>query len=139
MILLDTNVISELLRPVPDQGVVAWIDAFPRDQFFTTAVSEAEIRYGIARLEDGRRRQALTTAIDGIFNEDFAGRILAFDSGAAVTYAAIVNARYRIGRPISQFDAQISAIARAHGATIATRNVKDFESVGVEVINPWAN
>ncbi|MFP1132831.1 type II toxin-antitoxin system VapC family toxin [Asticcacaulis sp. W401b] len=137
MIILDTNVISELLRPTPDQGVVAWIEARPRGQFFTTAVSEAEIRYGIARLEDGRRRQALTIAIEGIFTEDFAGRILAFDSGAAVTYAAIVSARDRIGRPISQFDAQISAIALAHGAAIATRNAKDFECIGVEIINPW--
>lgn len=137
MIILDTNVISELLRPVPNQGVMNWIDARPTSQFFTTSVSEAEIRYGIARLEDGRRRQALTIAIDGMFTEDFAGRILAFDSGAAVTYAAIVSARDRIGRPISQFDAQISAIALAHGAKIATRNVKDFDGVGVDIINPW--
>ena len=137
MIVLDTNVISEVLRPTPDTHVMAWLENRSNSQFFTTTISEAEIRYGVARLEDGRRRQALLQTIDGIFAEDFAGRILIFDRAAAADYAGIVTGRECMGRPISQFDAQVAAIAKAHGASIATRNGKDFEGLGLDIINPW--
>jgi predicted nucleic acid-binding protein len=138
MIVLDSNVLSEMLRPAPDAGVMRWVEAHSASQLFTTAVTEAEIRYGVARLESGQRKSALASAVDGIFLEDMAGRVLPFDGEAAVAYAAIVADRESHGRPISQFDAQIAAIARIHGADVATRNVRDFEGCGVGVIDPWA-
>ncbi len=137
MIILDTNIISELLRPRPEPRVVAWVEVRPNSQFFTTTITEAEIRYGVARLDDGSRRQNLQKAVDGLFAVDLVSRVLAFDSVAAISYAQIVAKRERAGRPISHFDAQISAIAIAYGASIATRNVKDFEGLGLDIINPW--
>lgn len=137
MIVLDTNVLSELLAPSPSPAVVAWLAAQPAAAVFTTAVTEAEILYGLALLPDGRRRQALETAVRPIFSEDLAGRVLAFDREAAESYAAIAARRRAIGRPISQFDAQIAAIAVSRGASIATRNVADFAETGAPVINPW--
>lgn len=138
MIVLDTNVLSELLRPAPDPAVIMWLEAQTPAQVFTTAITEAEIRYGVARLEAGRRREGLMAAITAIFAEDFAGRVLAFDAECATAYADIVAARERSGRPISQFDAQIAAIARMHDAAIATRNVKDFEALGLTLLNPFS-
>lgn len=137
MIVLDTNVLSELLAPSPSPAVVAWLAAQPAAAVFTTAVTEAEILYGLALLPDGRRRQALETAVRPIFSEDLAGRVLAFDREAAANYAAIAARRRALGRPISQFDAQIAAIAVSRGASIATRNVADFAETGAPVINPW--
>lgn len=137
MIVLDTNVLSELLAPSPSPAVVAWVAAQPAAAVFTTAVTEAEILYGLALLPDGRRRQALETAVRPIFSEDLAGRVLAFDREAAASYAAIAARRRALGRPISQFDAQIAAIAVSRGASIATRNVADFAETGAPVINPW--
>lgn len=137
MIVLDTNVLSELLAPSPSPAVVAWLAAQPAAAVFTTAVTEAEILYGLALLPDGRRRQALETAVRPIFSEDLAGRVLAFDREAAASYAAIAARRRALGRPISQFDAQIAAIAVSRGASVATRNVADFAETGVLVINPW--
>lgn len=137
MIVLDTNVLSELLAPSPSPAVVAWLAAQPAAAVFTTAVTEAEILYGLALLPDGRRRQALETAVRPIFSEDLAGRVLAFDREAAASYAAIAARRRALGRPISQFDAQIAAIAVSRGASIATRNVADFAETGAPVINPW--
>lgn len=138
MIVLDTNVLSELLRPAPDPAVIMWLGTQTPAQVFTTAITEAEIRYGVARLEAGRRREGLMAAITAIFTEDFAGRVLAFDAECATAYADIVAARERTGRPISQFDAQIAAIARMHDAAIATRNVKDFEALGLTILNPFS-
>ncbi|MBW8301491.1 MAG: type II toxin-antitoxin system VapC family toxin [Hydrogenophaga sp.] len=137
MIVLDTNVLSELLAPSPSPAVVAWLAAQPAAAVFTTAVTEAEILYGLALLPDGRRRQALEAAVRPIFSEDLAGRVLAFDREAAASYAAIAARRRALGRPISQFDAQIAAIAVSRGASIATRNVADFAETGALVINPW--
>lgn len=137
MIVLDTNVLSELLAPSPSPHVLAWLAAQPAAAVFTTAVTEAEILYGLALLPDGRRRQALEAAVRPIFSEDLAGRVLAFDREAAENYAAIAARRRAIGRPISQFDAQIAAIAVSRGASIATRNVADFAETGAPVINPW--
>ena len=137
MIILDTNVVSELLRPAPDPRVVAWLAAEDGAAVHLTAVSEAELRLGIAILPDGRRREALAEAVEGILIEEFRGRILPFDSAAATAYAAIVAVRHAAGRPISQFDAQIAAIAQVHGAGLATRNLRDFEGCDVDVIDPW--
>lgn len=137
MIVLDTNVLSELLAPSPSPKVLAWLAAQPSAAVFTTAVTEAEILYGLALLPDGRRRQALEAAVRPIFSEDLAGRVLAFDREAAESYAVIAARRRALGRPISQFDAQIAAIAVSRGASIATRNVADFAETGAPVINPW--
>jgi toxin FitB len=138
MKILDTNVVSELLRPKRDERVVAWVDAQPLAELFLTAITEAELRYGVATMPNGKRKKALEADVHGILQNEFAGRILPFDSKAAIEYAAIVSARRALGKPISQFDAQIAAIARANGAApIVTRNVGDFVSVGVEIIDPW--
>jgi len=137
MILLDTNVISELLRPAPAPSVETWLAAQDGPDVYLSAVSEAELRLGVALLPAGSRRAALAGAIDTILAEDFRARILPFDSAATRAYAAIVAERRSAGRPISQFDAQIAAIARANGATVATRNVRDFETCGIDLIDPW--
>lgn len=138
MIVLDTNVISELLRQKPDRAVEAWLADQPPASIFTTTITEAEILYGVRLLPDGKRKTELLAAIEPIFAEDFAGRVLPFDQDAADAYATIAVARRLAGRPISQFDAQVAAIAASRGAAIATRNVADFAEVGVPVINPWA-
>lgn len=139
MILLDTNVLSEVLRPTPSSRVRAWMAAQPAASLFTTAITEAEMLYGVASMASGRRRRSLADAIAAIFREDFAGRVLPFDSAAAAAFAEISAARRKSGRPISAFDAQIAAIARSRGADIATRDVTDFEGCAVAVINPWAS
>ena len=108
-------------------------------ELFVTAITEAELRSGVAKMPISKRKKALEGDVHAILQREFAGRILPFDSFAAVEYAAIVSKRRALGKPISQFDAQIAAIARANGATsIVTRNVDDFANVGVEVINPWS-
>jgi toxin FitB len=137
MIVLDTNVISELMRSAPEQAVVAWLDRQPAPAVYVTSINQAEILHGIELLPKGKRRDAIGAAARELFESDFAGRILGFGSEAAKAYAAIAAARGRKGRPISAFDAQIAAIARSNGADIATRNVADFESCGVRLINPW--
>lgn len=137
MIVLDTNVLSETLRPMPDAAVANWLKSQRTADMHTTTICEAEIFYGIALLPSGKRRAALEQVATGLFNEDFAGRVLAFDSSAARSYAGIVAARRKLGRPIGELDAQIAAIARAHGATVATRNVEDFADCGVRIVSPW--
>ena len=137
MIVLDTNVISELFRPVPDEKVLRWVEAQSADELFTTAVSEAEIFRGIEAMPAGRRRANLFLATEAYFRRDLAGKILSFDSGAARHYAEIAATRKRKGLAVSAFDTQIAAIARTLGASLATRNTKDFEMAGVPLINPW--
>ena len=137
MIVWDTNVVSELMRPEPHELVVAWSDRQPVSEVFITAITLAELWYSIGRLPMGRRRNALAEVVDGMITEDFEGRVLAFDGVAAAHYADLVVARERSGRPISMADAQIAAICRSHGATVATRNVDDFADVGVDIVNPW--
>jgi hypothetical protein len=137
VIILDTNVISELARRVPDTGVLAWLDSLEISEVATTAVTAAELRYGVARLPDGHRRRELTVMIRGILTEDFYGRILPFDERASARYADLVTGRERIGRPIGVADAMIAAICRDSGATLATRNTADFEETGIELIDPW--
>lgn len=138
MIVLDTNVLSETLRPVPEHSVLAWLANQPRASLFTTAVTRGEILYGIQLLSDGKRRRGLWDAAKKIFDEDFAGHVLSFDSEAADMYAEISASRRTAGKPISQFDAMIVAMARSRGASLATRNVKDFDDCGTDIINPWS-
>lgn len=137
MIILDTNVLSELMRPSPSVQVSAWAAAQPTAEFFTTAITEAEIFYGIELVSKGKRRDELLSAADAVFGETFANRILAFDSSAARAYAHILAHRRSIGKPTSHADAQIAAIAHIHSATLATRNVGHFEACGIRLINPW--
>ncbi|HEY5356610.1 MAG TPA: type II toxin-antitoxin system VapC family toxin [Streptosporangiaceae bacterium] len=137
MIVLDTNVISELARIDPEQSVVTWLDSLPAAEVATTAITAAELLYGVARLPDGRRRAALAETIDVLINEDFRGRLEPFDGLAAEQYAAVVVGREKKGRPISTADAQIAAICRVHSATLATRNIGDFTDTGIGLINPW--
>ena len=137
MIIIDTNVVSELMRASPDPAVLAWFAGRTADSLFLTAISEAELRTGAAILPAGQRRDRLVGAIDAMINQDFAGRILPFDSPAARNYADIAAARRTAGKPIMDADCQIAAIVRACGASIATRNVSDFEGCGIDVINPW--
>lgn len=137
MIIIDTNVISELFRPAPAKQVETWLADQDGANLYFTTIGEAELRHGVAILPSGKRRTALTRAIEGILEEDFRDRILPFDRPAASAYAAIAAERRALGRPISQFDCQIAAIARAHGASVATRNTSDYESCGVDLLNPW--
>ena len=139
MILLDTNILSELMRPAPEPAVEQWLADQPVASVFISAITEAELRYGLALMPSGKRRSALADEIDAMLGEDFSGRILPFDSPAAVAFAEIAAERRQAGRPISQADAQIAAIARSRGAALATRNVPDFEGCGVEIINPWSS
>jgi toxin FitB len=137
VIVLDTNVISELARHVPDPGVLSWLDSLEVAETATTSITAAELRYGVARLPDGQRKRELAVVIHGILTEDFHGRVLPYDERASVRYADVVTGRERIGRPIGVADAQIASICRDLGATLATRNIPDFEETGVELVNPW--
>lgn len=137
MIVLDTNVVSEALRPTPSAKVLVWMRSEPLTALFTTSITEAELRYGAALSPDGRRRRSLEAAIMQILATQFPGRILPFDSTAAREFADIAAARRRAGRPIAEADARIAAIARSRGASLATRNVTDFAGCGLNVIDPW--
>ena len=136
-ILLDTNALSELLRAAPDPAALNWFSRQREDQLFVSAVTQAEMVLGARLLPDGRLQQRLQDALRGLFEDDFANRVLPFDGGSVACYADIVVARRRAGRPISQFDAQIAAIAVQNGFALATRNVRDFEGCGLRLINPW--
>jgi predicted nucleic acid-binding protein len=137
MILLDTNVISELVRQSPEPGVTDWLVRYPPASLFLSAISEAELRLGVMLLPAGKRRDALSGAVAILIEQKFRGQILPFDSSAAAAFAEIVATRRRAGRPVSVADAQIAAIARSRGALVATRNVDDFAGAGIGVINPW--
>ena len=137
MILLDTNVLSEALQPLPSPIVLRWLAAQEPSSVFTTSVTQAEVLYGIETLPPGKRRTRLLAAVEKMFAEEFEGRILPFDEDSARAFAGIVAAREAAGRPISQLDAMIAAIARSHRAAVATRNTADFQHCGVDLINPW--
>ena len=139
MIILDTNVLAELRCPNPDLTVINWLTDQAPLTLYTTSISQAESLYGVAILPPGQRQQELSAEVEGMFREDFRGRILPFDRYAAGFYAEIAAARRAAGRPASYADLQIAAIAYSLGAALATRNVKDFEDCGIEVINPWAD
>src|SRR5215472_18161694 len=136
MIVVDTNVVSELMRPAPSPVVWDWVRAQRTSDLRTTAVTVAEIRYGLERLPAGQRKDRRLAVVGEVFGA-FGDSILPFDAAAAEWYGRVVFHRESLGRPIEGFDAQIAAICRAHGAAVATRNVKDFEETGVEVIDPW--
>lgn len=125
------------MKAAPAAGVVEWVASQPASRLFTTAVTQGEILYGIGLLPKGKRRNLIAIAAKAMFAEDFNDRILAFNSDAAAAYADIAVVRRSKGRPMSQIDAQIAAIARSTGAAVATRNVVDFESCGIDLVNPW--
>jgi predicted nucleic acid-binding protein len=137
MFILDTNVLSELIDRDGSGSVLAWIDAIRRDDLFTTALNQAEILYGIAIRDDGRKKRQLISFADAMFNEDFRGRILPFDERAAGHFADITARRKRLGRRVGILDSQIAAIARAHEMTVVTRNVSHFQDCDVPIVNPW--
>jgi predicted nucleic acid-binding protein len=136
VIVLDTNVVSELMRPSPSRKVVDWVRSKPDSELFTTAITFAEVLYGINRLPDGRRKNLLAATAATIFTS-FADHVLPFDADAATWYAELVATRDRLGLPIDGFDAQIAAICRQHNAALATRNLNDFEHTAVSLIDPW--
>jgi toxin FitB len=137
MIVLDTNVLSEAMSPSPEPTVRDWLIDQPSHRLFTTSVSMAEILQGIELLPQGKRRAGLLAAAQVMFSGLFPGRILPFHEDAARAFAPIALSRRTRGCPISLFDAQIAAIARAHGATLATRDTADFEDCGIRLVNPW--
>ncbi len=137
MIVLDTNVVSELIRPAPEAMVVAWLEGVT-DEVALTTITVAELLAGLALLPAGRRRDGLEAAVRNALEPYRGSRaILPFDAEAAGEYAAVLGARTRSGSPISSADAQIAAVCRTHDATLATRNTKDFEGTGVHLVNPW--
>ncbi len=137
MIVLDTNVLSELIRPQPEPKVVAWFGEQARSRLFTTAVSRGEMMFGVLVLPVGERRRRLQQEVQAIFDSDMAGRLLPYDGDAADTHANFAAARRAQGRPVALPDAMIAGIALSRGATLATRNVRDFEGCGVTLIDPW--
>lgn len=137
MIVLDTNVVSELMRGEPAEVVVEWVDRQPADDVYLTAVTLAELLYGIARLTDGRRKTTLAELLEEMTADDLEHRVAAFDETAAAHYAEVAARGERAGRPISAADAQIAAICRSHDAVLATRNTSDFVDAGITVVNPW--
>lgn len=137
MVVVDTNVVAELMRPTPDRAVVAWIAAQNVAALHIAAPTAAELFFGVAISPDGRRKTGLRKAIDDIVRLDFKGRVVPFDVAAADRYAAIAAARRANGRPISVFDGQIAAIAQVNGASVATRNIRDFDGCDVTLVDPW--
>jgi predicted nucleic acid-binding protein len=137
VIILDTNVISELTRPAPDPGVISWLDSLPAEETAITAITAAELRYGVRRMPDGRRKVELSEAVHLLISADFRDRVEPFDVLAADQYADVVAGRERAGHPISISDAQVAAICRVLNATLATRNTSDFTGTGVNLTDPW--
>lgn len=138
MIVVDTNVLSELMRERPAASVMRWLGAQPAVNLYTTSITQAEILYGVRSLPAGKRRTVLEAQAEAMFREDFAGRVLAFGSDAARAFAVLASERKRVGCPIAQSDAQIAAIVRATRASLATRNVGDFDKCGIDVVDPWS-
>ena len=137
MIILDTNVLSELMKPGPALQVSTWVTKQSVRELFTTCINEAEIFYGIEILSKGKRRESLLAAAEILFAQDFAGQVFNFESDAARAYSRIVASRRTLGRPIGHADAQIAAIAQVRGAKIATRNIADFDACNLVVVDPW--
>jgi predicted nucleic acid-binding protein len=137
VIVLDTNVVFELMRPAPDRGVVGWVDERPVSDLLITSITAAELRAGAALLSAGRRRAQIVDQIEILIEETFAGAVLPFDADSGPFYAEIVATRRRVGRPIAALDAQIAAICRQHDASLATRNQRDFADTGIDLLDPW--
>ena len=138
MIILDTNVVSELMRAAPDPAVVRWLNRQPPAQVWVTVLTQMEIFVGVELLPAGRRRESLAAAAKAVFDEDFRGRVLSFGPDAAASYAGVYAKHKREGRNVSVFDVLIAAVALSKDAVIATRNLRDFEQCGVELVDPWA-
>jgi len=138
MILLDTNLVSEPWKPRPDPHVVAWIDAQAVETLFLSAITVAELRFGIAAMPEGKRRKVLHERLEGDLLAIFAGRILPFDLEASRAYADLMSKAKIEGRPITMADGTIAAIAASRGLSVASRDVAPFQSAGVPIINPWA-
>ena len=138
MIVADTNVVSELMRVEPSPAVRGWVLAQDHHQLRITAITVAEILYGIERLPNGKRKATLREAAVDVFSR-FTEDVLPFDAAAATVYPEIVDHRDRLGTPISGYDAQIAAICRVNDARLATRNEREFAEIGVELINPWSS
>ena len=137
MIILDTNVLSELMRRVPDSAVLAWLDRQPPLSIWITSITLFECQFGLALMPTGRRRQALETSFAALLAEDLDKRVLAFDAEAAAQAATLAAQRQLAGRPVDIRDTQIAGIAQSRRATVATRNLKHFEGLSVPVVNPW--
>lgn len=137
-VLLDTNVLSELMRPQPSAIVLAWFAQQKEVEFYTSAITQAELLLGVALLPDGKRRDAFASAVEQMFEQDFVGHCLPFDEFAAHEYSALVAIRNKLGMPISTEDAQIAAIALRNGLILATRNIKDFRKISeLVLVDPW--
>ena len=137
MIILDTNVVSELVRPHPAPAVLKWAQSQSASSFCTTTITKAKIYYGIHLLPQGKRRTALAAAADRILSVNLGGLVIAFNSDSAERYAMVASARRRAEQSLSEPDCQIAAIALVHRASIATRNSDDFDGGGIKSINPW--
>lgn len=137
MIIIDTNVVSEVMRPAPNEWVGAWLREQPAEKLHVTAITSAELLYGLALMPDGRRKHALAHAIQTFFEDWIHNPILPFQDDDAVHYARLSASRRKLGRPVRELDGQIAAIATSYGFAVATRNVHDFEGCGIRVINPW--
>ncbi len=137
MFLLDTNVVSEAMRPAPNAVVEAWFARIERSSLFLSSISKAELLHGLALMPVGKRKIEVAAVIWRFLAEELRTDILAFGTAEAEHYAEILALRRGRGRPMSQSDAQIAAIARSRGLALATRNVRDFEDCGVEIVNPW--
>lgn len=137
MIVLDTNVISEVFKPKPDSDVLAWLQQQDDDLVFTTAVTRGELLYGLNIMAHGKRRETLVSGLQRIFEVRFPGRVLPYDEAAADAYALILAQRRSVGRPAGMSDAMIAGITRSRGATLATRNTRDFEDCGIDLVDPW--
>ncbi len=137
MIILDTNVLSALMRTSPDPEVIAWLDEQPAESVWITSITEFESRMGLALLPSGRRRLALQASFERLLRDDLQSRVLAFDSDAAAESAVLAARRQRAGRPVDMRDTQIAGIALSRRATLATRNVRHFDDLELAVVNPW--
>ena len=137
MIILDTNVVSEIIKPICDQNVARWFRSQTPTALFVSTITEAELLFGVECLPHGRRRDDLRVLIEKILRERFAGKVLGFDSPAAHNYARIAAAKRAAGRPIGYADCLIAGIARSRGASVATRDATGFEGCGIQVVNPW--
>jgi predicted nucleic acid-binding protein len=137
MIILDTNVLSEIMKPVPSPRVSTWLSSQPATELFTTSITEAEIFLGIELLPRGKRRDSLLSDAEAMFSKDLGGRILGFDSDSGRLFARIVAHRRALGRPVNHPDAQIAVIVKLRNAKLATRDVADFTDCGIDLIDPW--
>ncbi|PZO39647.1 MAG: VapC toxin family PIN domain ribonuclease [Pseudanabaena frigida] len=137
MIILDTNVLSEFMRAVPNPTVMGWIGQQVSLEIFVTTITQAEMYYGLALLPMGKRRSDMERAVQQMFEQDFPERILSFDSASALEYAKLASFRRQSGKPIAQSDAQIAAISRSKNAVLATRNIADFCDCQLTLVNPW--